>query len=100
MQWSTPIAGVDFSFRCTSFSKGMAAVHARVDPAERAAVTSSFFVVLYVAISLPVVGVGVAAQAWGLVPAALVFVAAVAVLAAVALVALLVLQRRAARVPA
>ncbi|WP_252444476.1 MFS transporter [Pseudonocardia humida] len=83
-----------------SFSKGMAAVHARVDPAMRAAVTSSFFVVLYVAISLPVVGVGAAAQAWGLVPAALVFVAAVAVLAAVALAALLVLQRRAAKVPA
>jgi hypothetical protein len=48
-----------------------------VDPGGRAAVTSSFFVVLYAAISLPVVGVGAASQAWGL-----------------------VLQRRVARVPA
>jgi MFS family permease len=82
-----------------SFSKGMAAVHARVDPGERAAVTSSFFVVLYVAISLPVVGVGAASQAWGLVTAGVVFSVAVAVLAVVALVALLVLQRRGSRVP-
>jgi hypothetical protein len=83
-----------------SFSKGMAAVHERVDPSVRAAVTSSFFVVLYVAISLPVVGVGAASQAWGLVPAAVVFVGAVALLAAVALVALVVLRRREARVAA
>jgi MFS family permease len=79
-----------------SFSMGMAAVHARVDPGERAAVTSSFFIVLYVAISLPVVGVGAASQAWGLVTAGVVFACAVAVLGAAALVALLVLQRRAA----
>jgi MFS family permease len=83
-----------------SFSKGMAAVHERVDPSTRAAVTSSFFVVLYVAISLPVVGVGAASQAWGLVTAGVVFAGAVAVLAVIALVALLVLQRRGARVPA
>jgi MFS family permease len=83
-----------------SFSKGLAAVLEGVEPGGRAAVTSSFFVVLYVAISLPVVGVGAASQAWGLAAAALVFVVAVAVLAAVALAALLVLQRRAARVPA
>jgi hypothetical protein len=75
-------------------------VHERVDPGERAAVTSSFFVVLYVAISLPVVGVGAASQAWGLVTAGVVFAVAVAVLAAIALVALLVLQRTSARVPA
>jgi MFS family permease len=83
-----------------SFSKGMAAVHERVDPGERAAVTSSFFVVLYVAISLPVVGVGAASQSWGLVTAGVVFSVAVAVLALVALAALLVLQRRGSRVTA
>ena len=77
-----------------TFSKGLAAVNARVDPAQRAAVTSSYFVVLYVAISLPVVGVGAASTAWGLVTAGIVFCAAVAVLALVALAALLVLQRR------
>jgi hypothetical protein len=83
-----------------SFSQGMAAGHARVDPSVRAAVTSSFFVVLYVAISLPVVGVGAASQAWGLRTAAVVFVAGVAVLAAVALGALVVLRRREPRQPA
>jgi hypothetical protein len=93
----TVVAGIGQGM---SFSKGMAAVHERVDPDVRAAVTSSFFVVLYVAISLPVVGVGAASQAWGLVPAAVVFVAAVGALAAVALVALVVLRRREARVPA
>lgn len=77
-----------------SFSKGMAAVHARVDPGSRAAVTSSFFIVLYVAISLPVVGVGWASQVWGLVTAGVVFAVGVAVLAVVALGALVVLQRR------
>ncbi len=81
-----------------SFSKGLAAEQERVEPASRAGVTSSYFVVLYVAISLPVVGVGAASQAWGLVAAGVVFAVAVAVLAAAALAALLVLQRR--RVPA
>lgn len=71
-----------------SFSKGLAAVNARVEPQSRAGVTSSYFVVLYVAISLPVVGVGAASQAWGLVPAGVAFAIAVAVLAAAALVAL------------
>lgn len=83
-----------------SFSKGMAAVHERVDPGQRAAVTSSFFIVLYVAISLPVVGMGAASQAWGLMTAGVVFAVAVAALAVVALIALLVLQRRATTVPA
>ncbi len=82
-----------------SFSKGLAAVNSRVDPDQRAGVTSSYFVVVYVAISLPVVGVGAASVAWGLVAAGIVFTAAVAVLAAAALVALLVLQRRAVPQP-
>jgi MFS family permease len=77
-----------------SFSKGIAAVNARVEPGARAGVTSTYFVVIYVAISLPVVGVGAASQAWGLVPAGVVFAIAVAVLALAALAALLVLHRR------
>lgn len=77
-----------------SFSKGLAAVNAGVEPGSRAGVTSSYFVVLYVALSLPVVGVGAASQAWGLVAAGVVFAIAVAVLAAVALASLLVLRRR------
>ncbi|MEO6880213.1 MAG: MFS transporter [Mycobacteriaceae bacterium] len=80
-----------------SFASGLAAVGSLVPPERRAEVTSTFFVVLYVAISLPVVGEGLAAQAWGLRTAGVVFTAAVAALALVALVALLRLQREPAR---
>lgn len=78
-----------------SFSKGLAAVLAQVHTAERAGVTSAFFVVAYVAISLPVVGEGLAAQRWGLTPAGSWFAGGVAVLSALALVTLVVDQRRA-----
>lgn len=80
-----------------SFSKGLAAVLAKVDGAQRAATMSAFFVVAYVAISLPVVGDGLASQRWGVQPAGVAFSVAVTVLAVVALVALLVDQRRSAR---
>lgn len=83
-----------------SFSKGLTAVNARVDVDRRAGTTSSYFLVLYVAISLPVVGLGAASQAWGLRTAGIVFCGVVGVLAAVSLAALLVLQRREARAPA
>lgn len=83
-----------------SFSKGLAAVNAHVDPQSRAGVTSSYFVVVYVALALPVVGLGAASQAWGLVAAGVVFAIAVAVLAAAALTALLLQQRRAVSAPA
>ena len=77
-----------------SFSSGLASVMAQVRPEHRAEVTSTFFVVLYVAISVPVVGEGVAAQVWGLRTAGLVFTVAAAVLALVALAALLRQQHR------
>ncbi|KQV76092.1 MFS transporter [Aeromicrobium sp. Root344] len=77
-----------------SFSKGLASVLAKVDPHERAGVTSAFFVVAYVAISLPVIGEGVAAQHWGLTSAGTSFSAAVAALAALALISLVIDQRR------
>lgn len=76
-----------------TFSKGLAAVNARVEAHRRAGTTSSYFVVVYVAISLPVVGLGAASQAWGLRTAGVAFCVGVAVLAAVALAALLRLQR-------
>ncbi|MCW2829952.1 MAG: transporter, partial [Aeromicrobium sp.] len=78
-----------------SFSKGLAAVLAEVAEHERAGVTSAFFVVAYIAISLPVIGVGVAAQHWGLTAAGTWFSAGVAALAVVALVTLVVDRRRA-----
>jgi MFS family permease len=77
-----------------SFSKGLASVLAKVDPHERAGVTSAFFVVAYVAISLPVIGEGMAAQKSGLQSAATTFSAAVAGLAALALITLVIDQRR------
>ena len=63
-------------------------------PADRrAAVTSSLFVVTYVAISLPVVGVGLLADATDLVEAGTVFAGLVALLAAGAALSLVRSQR-------
>jgi hypothetical protein len=69
-----------------AFRAGLAAVSASAPAAQRGDVASSFFVVMYVAISVPVIGVGVLAQATGLRTAGLIFAAAVAVLAIVVLV--------------
>ncbi len=77
-----------------SFSKGLGSVLARVEPHQRAGTTSAFFVVAYVALSLPVVGDGLASQRFGLVPAGVAFSLGVSVLALVALAALVVDQRR------
>jgi hypothetical protein len=69
-------------------------------PAERRAeVSSTYFVVAYVAISLPVVGAGVAAEHWGLRTAGITFAIVVAVLSAVCLVAILWQERAGRRVP-
>ncbi len=72
-----------------SFRAGLGAVSAGSPPAQRSEVASSFFLVLYVAISLPVIGEGIATAAFGLVPSAVTFSVIVAVLAAVAFVSLL-----------
>lgn len=71
-----------------SFRAGLGAVNAAAPEARRGEVASSFFVVAYVAISIPVVGEGLLAQAIGLRDAGLVFTAAVALLAATVLVLL------------
>lgn len=81
-----------------SFSRGLAAVSDRTPPDRRAEVSSTYFVVAYVAIALPVVGEGLAAQAWGLRTSGVVFAVSVAVLAAACLVAILVRERQPARV--
>jgi MFS family permease len=77
-----------------SFSRGLAAVVEQVPADRRAEVSSTYFVVAYVAISLPVVGAGLAAHAWGLRTAGEVFAMAVGVLAALCLAAILVQERR------
>ena len=77
-----------------TFSAGLAAVAAASPPDRRAETVSTFFVVAYVAISIPVVLVGVAASAWGLQAAGILFTVVMALLAAGALVAVLNLAHR------
>jgi predicted MFS family arabinose efflux permease len=69
-----------------SFRAGLTALNADAPADHRAEVASSFFVVAYVALSIPVIGVGLLAEAAGLRTAGLVFTIAVAALAAVVLV--------------
>jgi MFS family permease len=83
-----------------SFSRGLAAVAEKTPADRRAEVSSTYFIVAYIAISLPVVGEGLAAQDWGLRAAGVSFAAAVAVLAIVSLVAILVQEARGSRRPA
>ena len=77
-----------------SFSKGLAAVLVRVQPHELAGTTSAFFVVAYIAISVPVIGSGISSDRWGLDPTGIAFSIGASVLAVLALVTLLVDQRR------
>jgi MFS family permease len=76
-----------------SFSRGLAAVVELTPAQRRAEVSSTYFVVAYVAISLPVVGEGLAAQAVGLRTAGVSFAIAVAVLAVLCLAAILWRER-------
>lgn len=73
------------------FSRGLAAVADSTPPGRRAEVSSTYFVVAYLAISLPVIGEGLTARAWGLRTAGIVFAVAVAVLATACLIAVVVL---------
>jgi MFS family permease len=77
-----------------SFSKGLASVLAKVHAHERAGVISAFFVIAYVALAVPAIGEGLAAQRWGLTPASVGFCLTAAVLAALAGITLVVDQRR------
>ncbi|WP_435854623.1 MFS transporter [Streptomyces triculaminicus] len=65
-----------------SFRAGVTMVGERSPAERRAEVTSALFVVLYVAISIPVVGVGIMAVTLGLRQAGLIFSGCVALLAA------------------
>jgi len=82
-----------------SFSRGLAAVAERTPPGRRAEVSSTYFVVAYVAISLPVVGEGLAARRWGLQTAGVTFAIAVAILSIICLVAILAQEARQFRTP-
>ncbi len=77
-----------------SFRAGMAAVTEHSPPDRRAETVSSFFVVAYVGISVPVILVGIGSAVWGLRTAGISFTIAVAALALAALIAVLRLDRR------
>jgi MFS family permease len=68
-----------------SFRAGLAGLNASAPDEQRAEVASSYFVVAYVAISIPVIGEGLLARASGLRPAGLIFAAIVVALSAVVL---------------
>jgi predicted MFS family arabinose efflux permease len=72
------IAGIGIGL---CFRAGLATVNSRSPAGQRAEVASSFFLVCYVAISVPIVGIGVAAQSAGLRDAGIVFTGLVGVLA-------------------
>jgi predicted MFS family arabinose efflux permease len=72
-----------------SFTKALGALSTGAAPERRAGVTSSYFLVLYVALAVPVVALGAATQAWGLVTTTFAFSVAVAALCAAALLRLL-----------
>jgi MFS family permease len=58
----------------------LAAINQRAPVEHRSETASSFFVVMYIGLSVPVIGVGIAANAWSLRVAGIVFSAAVAAL--------------------
>jgi predicted MFS family arabinose efflux permease len=76
------------------FSRGLAAVVEGSPVSRRAEVGSTYFVVAYIAVSLPVLGEGLAAQRWGLRTAGVGFTIATAMLAMACLLAILSQERR------
>ena len=72
-----------------SVGAGLAAINAEAPVDRRAEVASSFFVVLYVGLSIPIIGTGLASQVIGLRASALIFSGFVAALAAACLISLL-----------
>ena len=75
-----------------AFRAGLGAVTAASPANQRGSVTSTFFVVTYVALSIPVLGIGLTARVIGLAATGMGFAGLVALLAAAALV--LLLRRR------
>jgi MFS family permease len=80
-----------------SFRAGLGEIASAAPAHRRAEVTSSYFVVLYVAISLPVIGLGIAVQLAGIQHATLLFVGLTIVLVLIAL--LLLMRGQAKREP-
>lgn len=77
-----------------AFRAGMGAIAAACPAAQRGAVTSTFFVIVYVALSIPVVGIGLTARYLGLEATGAGFAGLVALLCCVALALVLRNARR------
>lgn len=77
-----------------SFSRGLAAISERSPAERRAEVNSTYFVIGYVAISLPVIGEGLAAHEWGLRTAGVTFAVMVGILALACLIGTMAQKRR------
>jgi MFS family permease len=84
--WTESLAALIVSALVVGLGQGLvvgaalAAINQRAPVEHRGETASSFFVVMYVGLSVPVIGVGVAAHAWSLRGAGIVFSAAVAAL--------------------
>ena len=76
---------------------GLQAVNSQAPAERRGGVASSFFIVMYIAISLPVIGEGIAANALGLQTAGIAFSIVVAAIAAFALATLVPSRKKAAQ---
>jgi MFS family permease len=71
-----------------AFRSGLAALNAEAPADRRGEINSTYFFVAYLALSLPIIGVGVASEAVGLRTAGLVFSGCVALLALLVLISL------------
>jgi hypothetical protein len=71
-----------------SFRAALGAITSASPEHHRGAVVSTFFVICYAGISLPVLGVGVGIRSWGLVPTGEVFAGVVAGLSLAAFISL------------
>lgn len=83
---ASPLTGLAQGF---VIGAGLAGINRLAPPAQRGEVASNYFVVLYVGLALPVMGVGLLSLPWGSRAASLVLAAAVAIAVIAVLLALL-----------
>ncbi|WP_136254668.1 MFS transporter [Onishia niordana] len=80
-----------------AFRAGLGAVVQASPADQRGGVAATFFIVAYIALSIPVVGIGLTIRAFGLAPAGMAFAGGVALLAGSSLLSLLWLRQRTAK---
>ncbi|WP_168015338.1 MFS transporter [Halomonas salinarum] len=80
-----------------AFRAGLGAVVQASPVDQRGGVAATFFIVAYIALSIPVVGIGLTIRAFGLAPAGMAFAGGVALLAGSSLLSLLWLRQRTAK---